>query len=51
VRIELAAGDDSTPDPHPEWVAAIRPTAAQVMQAAAVLGWYPEVPYLEPARR
>ena len=36
-------------DPHPELVAATRPTPAQVLEAADYLGWVPEVPFLAPA--
>jgi hypothetical protein len=36
-------------DPHPELVAATRPTPAQVLEAVDYLGWVPAVPFLVPA--
>ena len=30
------------PEPDPEWVAAMRPTAADITAAAAIRGWLPE---------
>jgi hypothetical protein len=30
------------PDPHPALVAAVRPSARDVLMAVAVLGWLPE---------
>lgn len=30
-------------DPHPDLVAAIRPTPRQMWEAALVLGWFPDV--------
>lgn len=43
-----AAGLDAfpLPDPHPELVLAQRPDVSQFMQAAIVLGVYPESSYL-----
>ena len=29
-------------DPHPDLVAAIRPTPAQMWEAALILGWFPD---------
>ena len=37
------------PDPHPELVAATRPTPAQVLEATDNMGWTPAVPFLIPA--
>lgn len=36
-------------DPHPELVAATRPTPAQMLEAVDYLGWMPAVPFLMPA--
>ena len=36
-------------DPHPELVAAQKPTPAEVFEAARYLGWMPAEPFLVPA--
>jgi hypothetical protein len=42
--------EDAEPiDPHPELVAAIWPTRADMAAAIRRFGWRPEVPYLRPA--
>jgi hypothetical protein len=49
VLFEILA--DDTPDPHPELVASIRPTPAEMMRAVAVIGWTPPGDgYLAPLR-
>jgi hypothetical protein len=42
--------DDAEPiDPHPELVASIWPTRADMARAVEYLGWRPARPYLNPA--
>ena len=40
--LEMSAAP-SRVDPHPDLVAAIRPTPRQMWEAALVLGWFPDV--------
>ena len=44
-------GDEPEPDltPHPDLVAAQRPSPREVAEAAALIGWLPDIPYLNPA--
>lgn len=44
VRVELA--DPGCPEPHPELVLAQRPTVPELVEAAAVLGAFPDGSYL-----
>ena len=37
------------PEPHPDLVATIRPSAADIMNVALRYGWLPSEPYLIPA--
>jgi hypothetical protein len=44
VRVEIDGGD--FPDPHPELVLAQRPSVPELVEAAAVLGAFPDGSYL-----
>ena len=47
----LDLGDDPEPalTPHPALVAAKRPSPREVAEMAALTGWLPSEPYLNPA--
>ena len=45
----LDLGDEPEPEPHPDLVAAKRPSPREVAEAAALLGWLPSEPRLNPA--
>ena len=36
-------------EPHPDLIASIKPSAADIMQVALRYGWLPSEPYLNPA--
>lgn len=44
----LECADERT-EPHPDLVASITPSAAEVMRVALINGWLPSEPYLNPA--
>ena len=48
IVIDLPFEDPDPIVPHPELVAAKKPTPAQVFDAARHLGWFPAEPFLRP---
>jgi len=49
IVIDMPLGDPGPIVPHPDLVAANKPTPAQVFSAAQALGWFPCEPFLRPA--
>ena len=46
---ELPIGEPELPEPHPDLIASITPSPADIMGVALRYGWLPSEPYLNPA--